>query len=148
MSSYTTIAEASTYFESRLRTDAWDNAEDVDREKALAMATQSIDRLNFHGSKSDDEQELQFPRYTDSVVPQDIKNACSEIALKLLEGIDPDLEFETLSMVSQGYSNVRSTYDRSRIPEHLAAGIPSIAAWRLIKPYLRDAGTINLSRAT
>lgn len=148
MSAYIDITDASSYFAERLHTEAWDNAEDTDRDKSLAMATKLIDRLNFLGDKTDESQELQFPRFSDNEVPQDIKDACCEIALKLLDGFDPEMEFENLLMVSQGYSNVRSTYDRSRVPEHLASGIPSVIAWRLLKPYIRDANTVDLSRAS
>lgn len=148
MSAYIEIDEAQEYFDLRLHTNAWDEAEDIDRTKALETATRLIDRLNFLGSKTDDSQELQFPRGEDIDVPQDIKFACAEIALRLLDGFDPELEYENLLIISQGYSNVRSTYDRSRIPEHIAAGIPSIVAWRYIKPYIRDAQVVDLSRAT
>lgn len=148
MSAYIDLADAQDYFDERLNTEAWDDAEDNIRTKSLAMATKLIDRLNFLGKKAVDGQELQFPRLTDSVVPQDIKDACCEIALRLLDGFDLELEFENLLMVSQGYSNVRSTYDRSRVPEHMAAGIPSIVAWRLLKPYVRDAQSVDLSRVS
>lgn len=148
MSAYLTIVDAQDYFDERLHTEAWDSAEDVDRDKALAMATKLIDRINYLGEKTDSSQELQFPRFSDTEVPQDILNACAEIALKLLEGFDPEMEFENLLMVSQGYANVRSTYDRSRVPEHIVAGIPSIIAWRFLKPYIRDEKTVDLYRVT
>jgi len=146
MTPYLSVSAATDYFANRLNTDAWDDADEVDCEKALYMATDAIDRLNFLGEKADPDQENQFPRSGDTVVPQDIQDACAELALRLLDGVDPELEFENLAMVSQGYANVRSTYDRTTPPEHIVAGIPSVTAWRKIKPYLRDSRGIGLNR--
>jgi hypothetical protein len=148
MAAYATRTEAQAYFDERLNTDAWDDATEANQTKALAMSTKLIDRLNFVGEKTDEDQDNQFPRDNDTEVPNDIKNACSEIALALLDGVDPELEFENLAMVSQGYANVRSTYDRSFAQEHIVAGIPSVIAWRYLKPYLRDARAIDLSRVS
>lgn len=146
--SYATEAEAMTYFEGRLNTDPWDNASSSDRNKALIMATRLMDRLNYAGAKTDSAQTLQFPRGGDVDIPDDIIVANCECALALLDGVDPELEFENLSMVSQGMNSARSTYDRSQIPEHLLAKIPSAIAWGYIKPYLRDSGQLDLFRVS
>lgn len=148
MDAYATEAEGVTYFGERLETDAWDDATSVDRVKALKMATRAIERLSFAGDMTDSEQEKQFPRGGDSVVPDDIKNACIEEALSLLDGKSPELEFENLGITQQSYSNVKSSYDRSQLPENIIAGITSIIAWRFLKPYLRDALTVNLNRVS
>jgi len=148
MAQYATLAEGNTYMGERLNTAAWDAAADADKNKGLQWATKLIDRLNFLGEKTDEDQELQFPRDADTDVPDDIKNACIECASALLDGVDPEMEFENLSMVAQGYSNVRSTYDRSRPAEHILAGIPSVTAWRYLKPYIRDVHTVDLERAS
>ena len=146
--SYATLVEAQVYFDGRLHTGPWDNSDDPTRTKGLCQATTIIDRLNFLGAKNDDAQELQFPRDTDTVVPQDIKNATAELTLALLDGVSPDLEFENLFMVSQGYSSVRSSYDRSTKQPHVLAGVPSITAWTFLKPYLRDPNQIDLNRTS
>lgn len=147
MAQYATETEAQAYIDDRLNVEAWTDATSANRDKALIMATRAIDRLNFRGDKAGgDNQVLQFPRGDDTLIPQDIKDASAEIALSLLDGIDPELEFENLSMITQGYANVRATYDRSRPAEHIIAGIPSVVAWRFIKPYLRDPLTLELSR--
>jgi hypothetical protein len=78
--------------------------------------------------------------------PQDIKDAICENAYALLDGVNPEMEFENLSMVQQGYANVRSTYNRGISMEHIESGIVSITAWRLIKPYLDVSKVIQLSR--
>jgi len=145
---YATIAEAQAYFDGRLNTEVWDDATDDNKTKALTMATTLMDRLNYRGDKADADQELQFPRGSDTEVPQDIKDACSEIALALLDGVDPELEFDNLSMTAQAYGVIRSTYQKGRAPEHTVAGIPSSIAWRFMKPYLRGVQTVDLNRVS
>jgi hypothetical protein len=149
MPNYATIAEAQTYFDSRLNTEPWDNETDVNiRTKALGHATNIIDRLNYSGCKADEAQVNQFPRGTDVTIPQDIKNASSEIALALLDGVDPQLEFENVFMTSQGYGGVRSSFDRTVKPAHLLAGVPSFTAWTYLHPYLSDPLNIELHRTS
>jgi len=146
MTPYVTNSEADTYFDARLHSNAWDTATEAKRTKATKEATLIIDRLNYLGEKTADTQENQFPRNDDTTVPQDIKYATCEIALALLDGVDPDMEYENLFMTTQQYSNVRSTYDRSRVSRNIVAGVPSVRAWRYIQPYLRDQHTVNLNR--
>ncbi len=144
---YGSIAGAHAYFAVRLNERAWSLAKPVDRPKALWAATQVIDTLNFKGQKADPAQVLEFPRGCDSVVPRDIEVACYELAHSLLDGRDPETELESLGITSAGYSSVRTTYDRSKVPfEHLINGVPNALAWRLIRPYLRDGDDITLSR--
>ncbi len=145
---YATISEADTYFAGRLNVDAWDDANTTNRNKALIEATTRIDRLNFYGAMTETDQTLQFPRDDDTDYPDDIKYACAEIAFALLDGVDPEIEFENLNLVSQGIGNVRATYDRTSPPEHIAAGIPSIIAWRFLKPYLRDVRNFRTRRVS
>ena len=61
-------------------------------------------------------QPLEFPRGNDTEVPEAIRRACYEIAYSLLDGKDPELELENLGITSQGYSSVRTTYNRSQVP--------------------------------
>jgi hypothetical protein len=164
---YGTLAEANEYFANRLHESAWSNADPADRPKALWAATQIIDTLNFKGRKhpvhvllqqnpqvtvaevqaAEASQVLEFPRGVDTKVPEAISRACYEIAHSLLDGKDPELELEALGISSQGYSSVRTTYSREHVPiEHIVNGIPNAMAWRLIRPFLRDADEIKLSR--
>jgi len=169
---YGTIEEANEYFENRLHEEAWSDASSAEQRKALIKSTQIIDGLNFKGDKAavhavmynddgeliDDvtneeirdaewSQDLEFPRGTDEEVPDQIKIASWEIAHALLDGVDPDLELENLGVVSQGIASVRTTYNRNHTQiEHLMNGIPSAAAWRYLRPFLRDGDTIKLSR--
>ncbi len=166
---YGSVAEADDYFAVRLHEFAWTDASAGDRPKALYAATLIIDVLNFKGTKntvytllqsnssaSDEDiraaeasQPLEFPRGADTEVPKEIRLACYEIAYGLLDGKDPELELESLGIVSQGFGSVRTTYNRSQIPiEHIINGIPSAQAWRFLMPFLRDDEAIKLSRVS
>lgn len=144
---YLTPSEAQEIADERLNVEAWDDAVNEDGSsfgnpgtltyKALTMATKIIDRLNYRGAKAESSQVNQFPRGTDTSVPSDIQQACFEIALALLDGVDPQLEAEALRRKSQGYANVRSTYDSEMVAPHIVAGVPSLTAWRYLVPYLR-----------
>lgn len=168
---YGSISEATSYFANRLHESAWTGAKPEDRPKALLAATLIIDTLNFKGNKnpvatlySDAEvtgidptqaeieaaylsQQLEFPRGTDTEVPEDIRIACYEIAHSLLDGKDPEIELENLGISSQGYESVRTTFHRGQVPiEHIINGVPNALAWRKIRPFLRDDDAIKLSR--
>jgi len=170
---YGTLAEANTYFGDRLHSTTWTEATPADLPKALNQARISIDNLNFKGVKSavydimydsdgvllttqpsevtiiaaDVTQPLEFPRGSDSSVPEPVKQAQWEIALMLLDGVDQDSEYETLRVKRQGYSSVRTTYAEDDVnSEHIAYGIISPTAWRLLGPYLLADGSIKLSR--
>lgn len=165
MAAYPTLSQADDYFETRLFGQRWANYSAQDRNNALLAASEDIDRLNFIGMKhaawvqaqstpcdqdailiASATQERQFPRGADEEVPNDILNACYEIAFERLDGKDPTLEYEDLPTVSQGYSSVRRTYNRSFVQEHLQHGIVSPLAWRYLKPYLRSGDDIKLLR--
>lgn len=166
---YGTVVEANEYFSLRLHERAWTDAIPTDRSKALWAATVIIDALNFKGHRAtvytlleatplatDEEireaeasQPLEFPRGADTVVPEDIRRATYEIAHAMLDGKDPELELETLGIVSQGYASVRTSYSRNQVPiEHIINGVPSPQAWRWLKPFLRDDDQIVLSRVS
>lgn len=169
-SMYGSIIKANAYFLTRLHSDAWENASAGDQTKALYTATRIIDRLNYKGYKHtvylileaaeeyDDvaqadrrvaevAQALEFPRDADTIVPEDIETACFEIALALLDGVDPDTELENLGVTNQSYSGVKTAYNRDQQPiEHLIHGIPSAMAWRILKPFLRDGRAVITAR--
>lgn len=159
MNPYLTVSEADDYFEERLSTTPWDSADDDKKLKSLKQATRMIDRLNFAGEVLVDGQELQFPRKninysnvgaevvtSDATVPQDIKDATCEIAISLLDGWDMNVEHQNLAAQSQGFSNVRTSYDRGAVLDYIKAGIPCFSAWALLRPYLRDPNSVVLIR--
>lgn len=164
---YGTLSRANAYFNRKLRNQPWVDSYPDDRKKALIEATRIVDSLNYAGVKADPTQEHQFPRSTlgyvtisadgsllsvsavaDASVPQDIEYATYEIAIKLLDGIDPDLEAVNVAKTSQGFSSARTTYDRAFVLAHIAAGIPSFSAWKLLRQYLRSGKNIFVSRAS
>lgn len=145
---YGTQSRANIYFSKRLNTRIWDSAIYSDREAALITATRAIDKLNFAGDKNDSTQALQFPRGDDTEIPVNIEYATYEIALMLLDGTDMDQEAESLGVMSEAYSGVRTTYDVSYVNNHIRAGIPSIEAWDYLLPFLRDPTQLRLSRVT
>ena len=142
--SYATLAEAQTYFNSRLESDDWDDASESDKTKALVTATKAIDRLNYLGSKNDSDQTRQFPRYDDSSVPQDIKDATCEEAIMLVGGATISLEREAAKMSSQTFGAVKSVFDTDMASIHLSAGLVSSVALDILKPYLRPPGDVNV----
>jgi hypothetical protein len=158
MAQYATTIEGDAYFAGKLHMSAWDEATEDQRNRALIEASTRIDQLKFRGSKTSEAQALAWPRVIMSAdeetiindgttVPARVKNAACEIAYALLDGVEPDLEYENLAVSSEGYSSARSTYTRPSVPEHFAAGIPSFLAWQYLKPLLGEV-SIKLSRVT
>ena len=147
MSSYMELAAAETYFESRMFTDDWTDASDANKTKALAHATRLIDQLNYKGDKTKSTQTNQFPRDSDTTVPTVITYACAEIALKLLEGIDPEQEAEAALLASLQMTDVKQSTITGEVAIWHISGIPSVTAWRHLLPYLRDTSLVRLERA-
>lgn len=143
---YGDINAAATYFSTRLNVRAWDNADSDKRTAALTMAATYIDRLNFAGDKADENQTHEFPRGTDTDVPEDIKTAAYEIALQLLKGRDIEIEDEMNSLTVQQTMLGRMERDPDVISMASIHGIPSIVAWRLLVPYLRTMDSVNIQR--
>jgi hypothetical protein len=131
--SWVSRPDADLYFKYRLWILVWEEATENDKDKALISATRILERLSL---------------YAYTTCPQDLKDAICEIALALLDGAEPEKEFENLALTNSQYSSVRSTYDRTYPMEHLEAGVPSITAWRLIKPYLDVSKGLKLSRVS
>ncbi len=143
---YGTLTAADQYFNFRLSSDSWTDATVADREKALIQATRAIERLNYANHKNVSTQTLQFPRGDDTVIPREIEYANYEIGIKLLEGVDSEVEAQSLGVMSEAYSGAKTAYQAGFVNEHLRAGIPSILAWEYLKPFLRDNLQLNLTR--
>jgi len=93
--SYTTADEADIYFEKRLHTSVWDNADPDDKDKALMWATRLLDEMvKWKGLQVDSYNELRWPRYgvfnqddeelSSLDIPQFLKDATAEFAMHLL----------------------------------------------------------------
>ncbi len=144
---YGTLVNAETYFDNRLHVDAWDEAIDDFKTKALNEAQKRIDLLCYRGYEVTDG--TVFPRYYGDeadgteTIPENIEIAGYECAFALLDGVDPEFEQENLAVSSESYSQVRTSYARGYyIPEHTAAGIPSAYAWRFLLQYLKTPGSV------
>ena len=93
--SYVSLADANSYFDDRLWTDTWADADLGDKEKALKWATQILDRLIWVGSEVDDIQKLRWPRkwvldlegdeFEQDEIPTFLVQATCELAFVLLQ---------------------------------------------------------------
>jgi hypothetical protein len=123
----------------------WTGATLGEKEKALKDASRRIDRLNFVGER---ESAKAFPRKGQTKVPDDIKIAEVHIAIALLNEYDDDLEYDNVSISRTSFAGVSDSRDTKMVKAHIVAGIPSIEAWRLLFPYLRDSESINMMRVS
>ncbi len=105
-------SEVDTYLDDRLNAEAWNAETDGDRKiRAMIEATREITRLSFIGKRTDDIQELSWPRfeaenpdlpdsddglgsitfYADDEIPDRVKNAQAELALEFLKAGSTDI---------------------------------------------------------
>lgn len=122
--SYVTLAEADTYFASRLYTTDWDNASVDDKSKALITATARIDQEKFYGERETSTQALAFPRtglgyldgiYLDGIIPTQLKEATYELA-KYMLSVDmskPSVDTGTQKKVKVGSIEVEYAIDKN-----------------------------------
>lgn len=144
---YADLDYADAYFGDRLHSDEWFAKSPADQLKALKMATRDINRLDYADDKVDPDQYDEFPRGTQTEVPNDILVACCEIAFeRLVNEVNPDLEIANAKVLSEAYSSVRTTYVPGTPYEHVMAGIASATAWSYLLPYLKDNRSFKLSR--
>ena len=110
VNSYVSLEKAEAYFSHRLHADAWTAASPSDKEKALMMATQRIDRLPLVRRKASKIQALAFPRFPGTEVPQKVKDAVCEEAIALLKGIPKRVELQAQGVQSFTIGNLSETY--------------------------------------
>lgn len=102
--SFVTADAADTYLDGRLNSSAWTSATADDKARALMEATREISVLNYHGQRTDGTQALSFPReflldpddpnsfyFTNTEIPQRVKDATCEMALEFLKAGTTDL---------------------------------------------------------
>ena len=137
--SYIDIEEANEYFSGRLHADIWRETDNSTKEAALKQATRTIDRQLLKGRKATDIQELAFPRYPDTEVPEAVKEACCEIALALLErGNSQRRKLQQEGVQSFSLGNMSETYTPGA-----GRGLLSQEAKELLGPWL--LGSVNIS---
>jgi hypothetical protein len=133
--SYIDIEEANEYFAGRLHAEVWEQADESTKEKALKQATRQIDRQPLKGRKATDEQELAFPRYPDTELPEAVKEACCEEALALLErGNSQRHKLQQEGVQSFSLGNMSETYAAGA-----GRGLLSQEAKELLRPWLIGA---------
>ena len=136
--SYIDIAGANAYFSGRLHAEVWEQADESTKEKALRQATKEIDRQLLRGRKTKPEQELAFPRYPDTEVPEAVKEACCEEALALLErGNSQRRKLQQEGVQSFTLGNMSETYAPGG-----GRGLLSQEAKELLRPWL--LGGVNI----
>lgn len=89
VNSYATVDTADTYFADSLRSADWSALTASTQSAALIEATRYLDRLKWKGTKTDENQSLEFPRDGETVVVNEIIEATYEIAIRLAQ--DPTL---------------------------------------------------------
>lgn len=137
--SYIDINGADEYFAGRLHAESWGETSDADKEKALKQATKEIDRQLLRGRKTNPEQELAFPRYPDTEVPEAVKEACCEVALALLErGNNQRRKLQQEGVQSFTLGNMSETYAAGA-----GRGLLSQEAKELLRPWL--IGAVNIT---
>lgn len=146
------------YFGERLGTDDWDGASDADKAKALKMATRMIDQLPLVGQKCDTEtpQAREFPRDVDpgcadesGDVPDEVSQACCEVAIALLQGNLPEELDASVGVTSESVGDASVSYGGQRgaaalVDEYF--GLPSRTAAQMLAPWLADTDVIDLTR--
>ena len=137
--SYIDIEEANEYFAGRLHAESWGQADSETKEKALKQATKIIDRQRLNGRKTNPSQPLVFPRYPDTEIPEEVKEACCEEALALLErGNSQRLKLQQEGVQSFTLGNMSESYTAGA-----GKGLLSQEAKELLRPWLIGAVMIT-----
>jgi hypothetical protein len=136
---YVDLEKANEYFSNRLHVDAWAEASDADKDKALTMATRAIDRQPLKGRKTNPSQLLAFPRYPDTEIPKEVQEACCEEALAILEsGNSQRRKLQQEGVQSFSLGNMSETYTAGA-----GRGLLSQEAKELHRPWL--IGAVNIT---
>ena len=147
--SYNTATEFRTYIsETKMDSDILTTLEDTLLTKALNISYKSIECLPFRGEKTSVEQTDEFPRDGDTEVPQDIINAECELAFEIIKGRDAEKEFKNLTVTSVRFGPASTSFtEKGNDKAHIAAGIVSINAWKLVLPYLGGIKSFKILRS-
>lgn len=145
---YVEVEDANEYIESyKIDRSDWESAPDGNKEIWLNKATRTLDSLVWKGVKADSEQTNAFPRGSETEIPQDIIDATIELAYAYSCGINPDIEFDNLSITSRKLGPVSTTSDTTIPKAYIIMGVVSMDAYRLIAPYLQSQRLQRLERA-
>ena len=140
--SYITVAEADTYFQARLHSDAWTSATPEDKDTALQMATRAVDRQRFSGSKSNLTRVLAFPRRYLSVVQTQVPTAvamatCEEALALLGRGNSDRRKLQQEGVIGFKIGNLSEQYAAGQTGKRVRPdSLLSQEAREMLSPYL------------
>lgn len=109
------VDDATQFIENYGNSSTWSDASTLEKENAIRQATRYLD-LNYvwAGYKLYEDQNLQWPRYEiydedgnymdQDTIPEKVKEACADLALKVIEG-------DTLLLDQDNESKVKKTKD-------------------------------------
>ena len=155
--SYMAVADADTYHTDHSASTTWSGASTANKEKALRLATQYLDakyEMRWVGTRHSLAQALEWPRsyvvlydtYSISTltIPQNLKDACAELALKQLTDTDlmPDLTNPgsvSSETVSAGSVSTSTTY--------VGGGQSQLKRYRLVEMLLKQIIKTVVERA-
>lgn len=107
--SYLSVADATAILNLLLGSDAWTSASEDDQGRALIMATRQIDSNRFQGYPITSTQALAWPRNIQkeapSAIPEDVKQACAEQALWVLQNATSGGLSDRQQLQAQGVSS-------------------------------------------
>ena len=143
---YGSLAGSINYWSNRLEGQLWSVSPQNVLMQALVTATSTLNNLRYAGSMTLSTQALEFPRNGSAVVPIAIQDACYELAMAFLKGVDAETEYAGTFASLRSFGQIETRYDYGmRPPEHIVAGVPSLRAWHLIRPFLSKDLTILYS---
>jgi hypothetical protein len=158
--SYCTVAEAETYFDSRLSATAWSGASAANKIISLIMATRVLDASYvWYEWPVDSVQVLQWPRVgmigqnpnefvPTTVIPQALKEATAELAMQLItedRTLDSDIETKGLRSLTAGPVGLvfKDNVKAKVIPDAVYYLIPTYWGY----PRVRGTGQREVTRA-
>jgi hypothetical protein len=160
--SYATVAYCDTYFSNR-GIASWALLTTAQKEENLRKSTDFMTqryRLAWKGYRKFSAQALDFPRelvylepqanidilLSDTIVPNEVKNACAELALKAstyTDGLLPDV---TNVILEETIGPITTKYDRRNPVSPVYKAIDAMLA-PLLKDNGMDSATVTVQRA-
>jgi hypothetical protein len=142
---YIEVEDADVYVQTyKIDRSEWESASTGSKEIWLNKATRALDSLVWKGIRAN--QTNAFPRGSETDIPQDILDATAELAFAYSCGVNPDLEFDNLSITSRKLGPVSTTSDTTIPKVFVILGIVSLDAYRLIAPYLQSQKLQRIER--
>lgn len=147
---YASVAMADLYLNAAFHGQTWFDLDEDTKGQALVTAVRTLDRQVWLGAKTDEAQELDWPRkdtgvvgVTPDIIPDDIVNASIELALSLTQGSN----VQNYQSTEGNIQNLRAgsasiTYFRGGSNGGTATRFPQIV-WELVEPYLSGSAGAN-----